>query len=100
MARVKAIGKRNGIEMDVEVFMEDGSLLISIDGDYDETFQEEFNELLKNVQPIGGTYYPQPNTLLAAYSVLQLSFFDNIVDVEVIGDIGKIPTYESEDIVY
>lgn len=100
MARIKAIGKRNGIEMDVEVIMEDGSPLISIDGDYDETLQEEFNELLKNVQPIGGTYYPQPNTLLAAYSVLQLSFFDNIVDVEVIGDIGEIPTYESEDIVY
>lgn len=100
MARIKAIGKRNGIEMDVEVFMEDGSLLISISGDYDETLQEEFNELLKNVQPIGGTYYPQPNTLLAAYSVLQLSFFDNIVDVEVIGDIGEIPTYEGDDIVY
>lgn len=100
MARIKAIGKRSGIKIQVEVFMENGSPVIEVDGDYDETLQEEFNELLKNIQPIGGTYYPQPNTLLAAYSVLQLSFFDNIVDVEVIGDIGEIPTYEGEDIVY
>lgn len=100
MARIKAIGKRSGIKIQVEVFMENGSPVIEVDGDYDETLQEEFNELLKNAPSMGGTYYPPSNTLLAAYSVLKSNFFDNTVDVEVIGDIGEIPTYEGEDIVY
>ena len=73
-----------------------------IDGEYDETIQNKFNQLLKEAPAIGGTYYPPENSLLAAYNVLESIFFDDnsSVEIKTEGDIGKIPTYEIDDIVY
>lgn len=76
--------------------------MIEVNGEHDERIQEEFNGLLKNAPAMGGTYYPQPNTLLAAYSVFESSFFDegSHIDLEIVGDIGIIPVYNNVGIVY
>lgn len=91
--KIIAEGKVNGIRRHVECFIEDGSLIIEVDYDFDEKEQERFNELLKNPPALGGTYYPSSNSLLAAYSVLQFNYFDlgSTVDIKVIGEIPEIP---------
>lgn len=101
MARIKAKGKYLGNEREVEVHMEDGSPIIETDYGFDERMQERFNELLKDAPAIGGTYYPDSNSMLAALSVLESAFFDEKpTEIEVEGDIGTIPTEDKEDIVY
>lgn len=102
MARIIAKGKYLGVKREVEVFLEDGFPIIEVDGEYDETIQNKFNQLLKEAPAIGGTYYPSENSLLAAYSVLESNFFDDSSSVEIKaeGDIGKIPTYDIDNIVY
>jgi hypothetical protein len=93
MSQINAKGKINGLEVNAEVILEDGHPVIEIDGEYDEVVQARFNEMMNAAPSMGGTYYPQPNTLLAAFSVLQSAFFDESdpVVIEVVGDIGEIP---------
>lgn len=102
MSKITAKGKYMGVERQVEVVLEDGFPIIELDGEYDEQVQSKFNNLLKETPPMGGTYYPPENSLLAAYSVLASTFFDDgsSPDVEAVGDIGEIPTYDIEGIVY
>lgn len=102
MSKIIAKGLYLGRECIVECFLEDGFPIIELDGEYDEQVQNRFNELLKEAPALGGTYYPPENSLLAAYSVLESVFFDDgsIPTIEAVGDIGKIPTYDIEGIVY
>ncbi|SNX53040.1 hypothetical protein [Thermoanaerobacterium sp. RBIITD] len=101
MSKIIAKGKYLGVERQVECFLEDGFPIIELDGEYDEQVQNRFNELLKEVPALGGTYYPPENSLLAAYSVFENTFFDDSpIEIKTEGDIGKIPTYDVDDIVY
>lgn len=102
MAKIIATGQYLGVERRIECFLKDDFPIIEVDGQYDETIQSSFNQLLKEAPAIGGTYHPPENSLLASYSVLESTFFDkgSKVKIEVDGDIGKIPIYEIEDIVY
>jgi len=102
MGKIFAKGNYLGVERQVKVILEDGFPIIELDGEYDELVQSKFNELLKQAPAIGGTYHPPENSLLAAYGVLELTFFDEGSTPEIIvsGDIGIIPTYDIEGIVY
>lgn len=100
MSRIIAKGKLNGVKKEVQCFMEDGSVIIEIAGEFDETIQNKFSELIKDAPAIGGTYYPPENSMLAALAVLESSFFDSLPNIMIQGDIGEIPTYDIEDIVY
>ena len=102
MAKIIAKGKYLGINRQVECFIEDGLPIIELDGEYDEQVQSSFNQLLKVAPAMGGTYHPPENSLLAAYSVLESTFFDDgsPVQLEADGDIGKIPIYDGDDIIY
>lgn len=99
MPKITAKGKYLGVERQVECFPEDGSIVIELDGEFDEAAQTDFNSLLKTAPAMGGTYYPPEDSMLAAFSVLQSTFFDDSsVELEVEGDIGSIP-YE-EGVIY
>ncbi|HHV35560.1 MAG TPA: hypothetical protein GXX59_08280 [Syntrophomonadaceae bacterium] len=101
MAKITATGKRFGVSQTVECFMEDGAPVIEANGEYDEATQEHFNRLMETPPAIGGTYYPPQGSMLAAHSVLEFTFFDDRnVTVKVEGDIGEIPVYDEEGIVY
>lgn len=102
MAKIIAKGKYHGVERQAECFIEDGLPIIELDGEYDEQVQSTFNQLLKVAPAMGGTYHPPENSLLAAYSVLESAFFDDgsPVQLEADGDIGKIPIYDVDDVVY
>jgi len=102
VTKIIAKGKYMQVERQAEVILEDGFPIIELDGEFDEQVQDRFNQLLETSPPMGGTYHPPKNSMLAAYSVLESTFFDegSPVALEVDGDIGTIPTYDIDDIVY
>lgn len=100
MNKIIAKGKLHGNETTVECFIENGSPVIEIDGESNPRMQEIFEAALKNPRPLGGTYYPPVDSLLAALSVMESQFFDNEPEITVEGNIGTIPTYNVEGIVY
>ena len=102
MSRITAKGKYMGSNCIVECFLEDGSLIIELNGEFNQEAQTDFETKLKTSPAIAGTYYPPKNSMLAGYSVLESIFFDvgSPPEIEVEGDIGEIPTYDIDDIVY
>ncbi len=101
MPKIIAKGKYLGIERQVECFLKDGLLIVEIDGEFNQEAQNDFIIKLKKCPALGGTYYPPENSLLAAYSVLENTFFDDSpIEIKTEGDIGKIPTYDIDNIVY
>ena len=98
MGKVIASGIYCGNRITVEAVVEDGTLLILMDEKEVPELQKRFDELVKVQPAMGGTYFPDENSLLAAYNVLQHTFFDALEKISVEGDIGEIP-YE-EGMVY
>lgn len=91
MSKITAKGKRNNVYEDVKCFMENGSIIIEVNGEFDEDVQSQFDQLLKNAPTIGGTYHPPANSMLAALAVLESAFFDSLPEMQIEGDIGTIP---------
>lgn len=77
MSKIIAKGKYLGVERQVECFLKDGLLIVEIDGEFNQEAQNDFIIKLKKCPALGGTYYPPENSLLAAYSVLENTFFDD-----------------------
>jgi hypothetical protein len=103
VAIITARGKYIGIDRLVKCFEISGLLVIEVDGERRKDIQARFNQLVADAPTLGGTYYPPPGSMLAAYSVLESAFFDmgSPVRIRVEGDIGEIPTYDDiEGIVY
>jgi hypothetical protein len=98
MGKVIASGIYCGNRITVEAVVEDGTLLILMDEKEVPDLQNRFDELIKVQPAMGGTYFPDENSLLSAYNVLQHTFFDTLEEISVKGDIGEIP-YE-ENIIY
>lgn len=92
MGKVIASGIYCGHRITVEAVVEDGTLLILIDEEEVPDIQKRFDELVKVQPAMGGTYFPDENSLLAAYNVLQHTFFDTLENISVEGDIGEIPS--------
>lgn len=100
VGRIVADGFRDGVERHVEVFMEDGTPVIEVDYRRIPGEQSRFGLMLEKPSALAGVYYPEPNTLLAAWSILQNDYFDSFVICERIGDIGEIPQPAGKDAVY
>lgn len=95
MNKLIATGFLNGYEIEIEVELINKKLIIN-----EPMLQSDLNYHLENAKPIGGTYYPPQNTLLAAYNVLNYGFFDvgSNVKIEVIGELEKISNID--DVIY
>lgn len=91
MGKVIASGIYCGNRITVEAVVEDGTLLILMDEKEVPDLQNRFDELVKVQPAMGGTYFPDEDSLLAAYNVLQNTFFDKLENIIVKGDIGEIP---------
>ena len=97
MGKVIASGIYCGHKMTVEAVVEDGTLVILMDGEFEvPDIQKRFDELIKVQPAMGGTYFPEENSLLAAYNVLKHTFFDTLEDINVEGDIDEIPYEENK----
>lgn len=94
MGKVIASGIYCGNRITVEAVVEDGTLVILMDEKEVPDLQKRFDELIKVQPAMGGTYFPDEDSLLAAYNVLQQTFFDTLEKISVEGDIGEIPNEE------
>lgn len=81
---------------DVTITVEeiDGEITVLFDGKKDTLQREVLDLRVKYAPPMGGTFYPEPGTMLAYYSVFEASGMDISVD----GDIGEIPC--EDDAIY
>lgn len=98
MGKIIASGIYCGDRITVEAVVEDGTLLILMNEKEVPDIQKRFDELIKVQPAMGGTYFPDENSLLAAYNVLQNTFFDTLEEISVEGDIGEIPN--EKDVIY
>lgn len=94
MAQIVAKGKVRNKRM--IVICED--MKFTFDGKENKDLERLILSESESVPPIGGTYYPEKNTMLAVKSVLENIFFDELLAIDVTGDIGTIP-YE-ENVIY
>lgn len=90
---IKAKGYKGSTLIEVSAELLDGEIVIE-----PEEYQQEYRDMATEQDPIGGTYYPDVNTLLCAYNVLENHFFDSLESIEVDGDLEEIPN--EKDLVY
>jgi len=95
-AEIEATGIYFGNQISVKAFEEDGSVMLLVDGLESESIQADFRSKMINAPPIGGTFYPEPDTMLAAYTVLEQSFFEKVISLTVTGKLGVIPFDEGK----
>ena len=98
MEKVIASGIYCGHRITVEAVMKDGTVAIFIGEQESSELQKRFDELIEIQPAMGGTYFPDKNSLLAAYNVLRHTFFDTLEEINVEGDVDKIPN--AKDIIY
>lgn len=89
MNRLKAKGKRNGVNIEIKVI--EGNTFV--DGDLDDTFDFKLHEQ----HLMAGTYLAEPKSMLNIFNNLQHHFFDGPVEVEINGELEEIP-YEDNRI--
>lgn len=89
----KITGKGEGITITVEE--KGGSITVLFNGAEDASLLDSLNDIAVNSPPMGGTFYPEPGTMLSYYNALRSDFFSNVLtDITVDGDIGEIPNEE------
>lgn len=91
MGKVKATGIYLGNQISVEVTQEDGTLVILMDDNESGELQKHLEQCLARQPAMGGTFFPEQNSLLAAFNVLQNTFFDSLEEITVEGEIEEIP---------
>lgn len=96
MDKVIASGMYLGNRLTVEAVKDGDSIKLLVDGLEIQDVQKDFNERMNNAPAIGGTYRPEPNTLLAAFTVLEHGFFDKLDKIEVQGELEEIPYEENQ----
>lgn len=97
MGKITASGKLDNKQIKITAIEINNNIEVQIDG---EEYTKVFYDLYMDYIPaMGGTFYPDRNTMLAVFSVLTHWFFDdNKYEIEIEGDIGTIP-YE-EGVIY
>ncbi len=96
MDKVLASGIYLGNRISVEAFKQDGAITLLVDGVQQKEIQADFEQRLNHAPAMGGTFYPEPDTLLAAFSVLEQSFFDKLHSIRVEGELEEIPNEENQ----
>lgn len=98
MAKIIAKGKWGNEVMTVICSEEDGRITFTFNGQKDNLLKEILESRLDIAPAMGGTYYPEEGTMLAYYNILNTVFFSELLELQLVGDIGQIP-YE-DGVVY
>ena len=91
MSKIIAKGKWGKEVMTVICSEEDGKIQITFNDQKDEILKEMLEKGLDVAPAMGGTYYPEEGTMLAYYNILNTVFFNKLIEMQVVGDIGHIP---------
>lgn len=97
MNKVTGKGKLFGEVCTVVATIENERLRLRSEKIADEVLKMHMETCLATVEPMGGTFYPDDDSLLAAYHVFSTNFFEDTPEVTVTGDIGTIP-YDEETV--
>lgn len=95
MVKIIATGKYLTDRITVEVTQEDGTLVITMDDNESSELQKHLDDCISRQPAMGGTYFPEPDSMLAAFNVLKHTFFDELEEISVDGYIGEIPYEEN-----
>lgn len=91
MSKIIAKGKLGNEVMTVICSEEDGQIAFSFNGQKDNLLKEILESRLDMAPAMGGTYYPEEGTMLAYYNILNTVFFNKLLEIQAVGDIGQIP---------
>lgn len=91
MSKITAQGKFRGTIIIVEVTLEGNEQIVRVNEEIDEDFQRYYDKLMESPPPMGGTYYPPEDSLLAVYNILENALFDEAPRIEVDGVLEEIP---------
>lgn len=95
MSKITAKGE----DLTITVEEKDGNIKVLFNGAEDDLLLENLNEIAANSPPMGGTFYPEPGSMLSYYNALTSGFFSNwLTSVQVDGDIGEMPC--EDDVIY
>lgn len=95
MGKIFAAGILKGVYTEVTVTLKDGKINISGRGMDNTELQIRFDQLNSLPCPIGGTYFPEKDSLLNIYNLLANYFFDSQVEPDVLeGEIEQLPYEE------
>ena len=78
-------------ELNVTVEEKDGDITVLFNGEVNEDMQFLLEVDAENAPPMGGTFYPEPGTMLFYYNALAHGGLFREFTVSVEGDIGEIP---------
>ena len=104
MSKIIAVGNIFGRKEKIEITVEKERLMIvcktyELTEELKKELDSRLERCIKTSSPVGGTYYPPENTLLAAYLGLQNNFFESEdIEIKVDGELESIP-YE-DGIIY
>ena len=88
------MAKITATQDDITITVEetDGKITVYLNGEQDDLMQAQLDDMAKESPPMGGTFYPEPGTMLSYYNLFtQGSLSGEKVTVTVEGDIGEIP---------
>ena len=97
MVKITAKGVLEGKEIGVVCTGENGSYEIKL-SNCDEIHRTMVLESLREYHPVGGTYWPEKNTMLHVFNTLSDYTFDKLIEIDCDGELEEIP-YE-EGVVY
>lgn len=86
MAKIKAVGKRDGAELEITV--DNGVTYIN------GVKEDIFDAAIYAQYPMAGTYYPEPDSMENALNTLSYHFFDDPPEIETEGSFEDIPYVE------
>ena len=70
----------------------DGKITVLFNGEEDDGLRQNLDEIVAASPPMGGTFYPEPGTMLGYYYILKNRYFFHwLTKLEVEGDIGEMP---------
>ena len=97
-AWIKATGTFENNTLTVVCVQDGKDLIFLFDNHFDSVKEKRIKEEMKKRHPIAGSFSPEEHSMLNIKNVLEFYFFDELISLEVEGDIGELP-YE-EDVVY
>lgn len=91
MTRIKAKGKKNGVQMTVVFIRVSGEDTYIFNHRLNMGLEDDIKAELKLRHPFGGTYYPEEQSELNVLNVLENYFFDERPEIETDGEFETIP---------
>lgn len=89
----------DGEDLMITIEEVDGKITVLFNGEEDDGLRKTLDEIAAKSPPMGGTFYPEPGTMLSYYNALKNGyFFDWLTRIDVKGDIGEIPC--EDDLIY